>query len=164
MLLLRSGLARPAAHGLFVLHQFYWRRCQPSRSGTDVSGLHQLDADPIGRRDISQQASANPSLQLDRKGDTLCPQLGTERPEITLIHEAKMVDPAGVMARKVGEVPYWPRIDRCFARALAANEDRHATQIDKNLRGARATVLALIVAPNISAYHFAEASGSWLMI
>lgn len=47
-----------------------------------------------------------------------------------------MIYPVGVMAGEVGELPYRPRSDRGLTRALAANEDCHATQIDKNLRRA----------------------------
>ena len=48
-----------------------------------------------------------------------------------------------------------------LARLLAADQDRHAAQIDEDLRRRCAVV---IVAPNISTYQLADASGSLLMM
>src|SRR5271169_2297675 len=44
-----------------------------------------------------------------------------------------MVDPTRVVARKVRELPDWPGGDGSLAWALAANEDRHAAEIDEYL-------------------------------
>ncbi len=49
-------------------------------------------------------------------------------------HKAKMVDAPCVMAGKVGELPDRSGGDRSLAWPLAANEDRHATEIEENLR------------------------------
>jgi len=51
-----------------------------------------------------------------------------------------------------------------LARLLAADQDRHAAQIDEDLRRRCAVVFAVIVAPNISTYQLADASGSLLMM
>jgi len=47
---------------------------------------------------------------------------------------------------------------------LAADQDRHAAQIDEDLRRRCAVVFGVIVAPNISTYQLADASGSLLMM
>jgi hypothetical protein len=47
-----------------------------------------------------------------------------------------MIDPARAMAGKVGELPDRPGGDGSLAWALAANKDRHAAEIDENLRSA----------------------------
>jgi hypothetical protein len=46
---------------------------------------------------------------------------------------------------------------------LAADQDRHVAQIDEDLRRRCAVVFAVIVAPNISTYQLADASGSLLI-
>ena len=64
----------------------------------------------------------------------LCPQLVAERREITLVEETKIGDAPCLMAGKVSELPDRPGGDWSLARLLAANEDRHAAEIDENLR------------------------------
>jgi len=100
------------------------------------SALHQFDADTIGRGDVAQEAAIDTSFQLDRETNALAAQLGAECFEVALIEEAEMIGPPRVMARKVCVLSDRPGGGGVLARPLAADQDRHAAQIDKDLRGA----------------------------
>src|SRR6266700_7608606 len=100
------------------------------------STLHDFDADPVGRRDIAQETPADALLQFDRKVDALRAQPGAEGGEVTLVQKAEMIGAPCIVA---GEIGVW--LDRpcrrgILAGALAADQDRHAAQLDKNLRRA----------------------------
>src|ERR1051326_9163757 len=101
-----------------------------------LSTLHDFDADAVGRRDIAQETATDALFQLDRKTDALQAQLGTKGGEIALIQKAEMVSAPGVVTREIGVGPDRPRGRRILARALAADQDRHAAQFDKDLRRA----------------------------
>src|SRR5437764_2129664 len=100
------------------------------------STLHDFDADPVGRRDIAQETPADALLQFDRKADALRAQPGTEGGEIALIEKPEMIRAPRIVAGKIGIWPDRPRRRRILTRALAADQDRHAAQLDKNLRRA----------------------------
>ncbi len=121
-----NGYARPSCFSLMTAR----------KEAAFRSALHQLDAHAVGRCDIAQQAPANPFFQLDREAHAFCPQLVAEGCEVTPVHEAKMVDPPRVVAGKVGEFADRPGGDRRLARALPANENRYAAEINKDLRRA----------------------------
>jgi hypothetical protein len=100
------------------------------------STLHDFDADPVGRRDIAQETPADALLQLDRKANALGAQLGTERSEVALIQKAEMIRAPPIVAGEIGVWPDRPSRRGTLARALAADQDRHAAQLDKDLRRA----------------------------
>src|SRR5436190_4649736 len=100
------------------------------------STLHDFDADPVGRSDIAQETPADALLQFDRKVDALRAQLGTERGKIALVQKPEMIRAPRIVAGKIGIWPDRPRRRRILTRALAADQDRHAAQLDKNLRRA----------------------------
>src|SRR5438045_7340806 len=84
------------------------------------STLHDFDADPVGGRDIAQEAPADALLQFDRKADALGAQLGTKGSEIALIQKAEMIRAPPVVAGEIGVWPDRPRGRGVLARALAA--------------------------------------------
>src|SRR5437868_15478363 len=100
------------------------------------STLHDFDADPVGRRDIAQETPADALLQFDWKLDALGAQLGTERREVALIQKAEMIRAPPVVTGKIGVWPDRPPRRGILARALAADQDRHAAELDKDLRRA----------------------------
>src|SRR5712691_2819755 len=108
----------------------------PRISGIRTLALHQFDADAIRRRDIAQQAAAHAFLQFDRKTHAFRAQLIAERLEIALVQKAEMVGAPRIMAGKIRVLPDRPGSDRGFARPLSADQDRHAAEFDKDLRGA----------------------------
>jgi hypothetical protein len=55
--------------------------------------------------------------------------------KIALVQEAEMVGAPGIMAGKVGISLNGSRGDGILARPLAPGEDRHPTELDKDLRG-----------------------------
>src|ERR1051326_208995 len=101
-----------------------------------LSTLHDFNADAVGRRDIAQETPADALFQLDRKTDALRAQLGTKGGEIALIQKAEMIGAPGIVTGEIGVGPDRPRGRRILARALAADQDRHAAQFDKDLRRA----------------------------
>jgi hypothetical protein len=58
-----------------------------------VSALHQFDADPVWRGDVTQAAAVDAGYQLDRKTDAFAAQLGAKCLEIALVEEAEMIGP-----------------------------------------------------------------------
>src|SRR5438105_7241758 len=100
------------------------------------STLHDFDADPVGRGDIAQQGAADALLQFDREVDALRAQPGAEGGEVALIQKAEMVGAPPIMAGEIGVGPDRAGRRRVLARALAADQDGHAAQLDKNLRRA----------------------------
>src|SRR5207248_7967412 len=100
------------------------------------STLHDFDADPVGRRDIAQETPADALLQFDRKADALRAQPGTEGGEIALIEKAEMIGAPPVVAGEIGVGPDRAGRRGILARALAADQDGHAAQPDKDLRRA----------------------------
>src|SRR5437764_9583423 len=100
------------------------------------STLHDFDADPVGRRDIAQEIPADALLQFDWKMDALRAQLGTKRSEVALGQKTEMIRAPPVVAGKIGVGPDRPCRRGILARALAADQDRHAAQLDKDLRRA----------------------------
>jgi len=81
-----------------------------------------------------------------------------------LVEEAEMIGPPCVVTGKICKWPNGSGGSGVLARPLAADQDRRAAQIDEDRRRPRAVVFAVIVAPNISTYQLAEASGSLLMM
>jgi hypothetical protein len=75
-------------------------------------------------------------LAVNREAHRLCPPRGAEGCKVTLVQEGKMVDPTRVVAGKAGELPDRRGDDWSLALTLAANKDRHAAEIDENLRRA----------------------------
>src|SRR5712671_106386 len=108
----------------------------PFIAGRLVSALHQFDADAIGCGDVAQEAAVHSSFQLDGEGHALAAELDAECFEIAPVQEAEMVGPPGVMAGKVGILPNGPAGSGVLTRPLAADQYRHAAEIDKDLRGA----------------------------
>ena len=129
-----------------------------------VSALHQFDADTVWRGDVTQAAPVDAGFQLDRETDAFAAQLGAKCLEITLVEEAEMIGPPCVVTGKICKWPNGSGGSGVLARPLAADQDRRAAQIDEDRRRPRAVVFAVIVAPNISTYQLAEASGSLLMM
>src|SRR6266481_1579120 len=104
--------------------------------GRHLSALHQLDADAIGCSDVAQEAAVYAVLQLDGKSHTLRPKLGAKGREIAPIEETEMVGSPCVMAGEVGIGPDRSGGRRGFTGSPAADQDRHAAEIDEDLRGA----------------------------
>ena len=129
-----------------------------------ASALHQFNADTVWRGDVTQAAPVDAGFQLDRETDAFAAQLGAKCLEITLVEEAEMIGPPGVVTGKICKWPNGSGGSGVLARPLAADQDRRAAQIDEDRRRPRAVVFAVIVAPNISTYQLAEASGSLLMM
>src|SRR5947209_19809134 len=100
------------------------------------STLNEFDADPVGRRDIAQETPADALLQFDRKVDALRAQLGTEGGEVALVQKAEMVGAPFIVAGEIGVGPDRAGRRGILARALAADQDRHVAQLDKDLRRA----------------------------
>src|SRR5437868_10897759 len=100
------------------------------------STLHDFDADPVGRRDIAQETPADALLQFDWEVDALRAQPGAEGGEVTLVQKPEMIGAPFIVAGVIGVGPDRPCRRGILARALAADQDRHATQFDKDLRRA----------------------------
>src|SRR5438067_13285685 len=107
-----------------------------------LSTLHQFNADAVGRRDIAQQIAAEARLQFDRKLDALGAQFGAKAGEIASIQEPEMIGAEPVMAGKAAIGPDRPGRCRFLTGALAADQDVHAAELDKNLRRAVSDRLA----------------------
>src|SRR6516225_6177670 len=99
-----------------------------------VSALHQFDADTVWRGDVTQAAPVDAGFQLDRETDAFAAQLGAKCLEITLVEEAEMIGPPRVVTGKICKWPNGSGGSGVLARPLAADQDRHATQIDEDLR------------------------------
>src|SRR5207248_2742194 len=100
------------------------------------STLHDFDADPVGRRDIAQETPADALLQFDWEVDALRAQPGAEGGEVTLVQKPEMIGAPFIVAGVIGVGPDRPCKRGILARALAADQDRHAAQLDKDLRRA----------------------------
>ena len=129
-----------------------------------ASALHQFNADTVWRGDVTQAAPVDACFQLDRETDAFAGQLGTKCLEIALVEEAEMIGPPCVMTGKIFK---WPNASG-GGGVLAGRGPRirivMPPRLTKICGAPRAVVFAVIVAPNISTYQLAEASGSLLMM
>src|SRR6516165_7461577 len=99
-----------------------------------ASALHQFNADTVWRGDVTQAAPVDACFQLDRETDAFAAQLGAKCLEIALVEEAEMIGSPCVVTGKICEWPNGSGGSGVLARPLAADQDRHATQIDEDLR------------------------------
>src|SRR6185295_1136983 len=103
--------------------------------GRGVSALHEFDADTIRRGNVAQQAAANAFLQLDREAHAFLAQVGAEGRQVTLVQETEMIGAPGVVAGEIGIGPDRLVGCRILPGAAATDQDRHAAELDEDLRG-----------------------------
>jgi hypothetical protein len=95
------------------------------------SALHQFDTDAVGCCDITQQSPPDPFLQGHGKAHHFRAQLVAEGAQVTVVEEAEVIGPPGIVAGVISVRLYFSGSRGSLAGPLAPNDQGLATKLEE---------------------------------